>query len=55
MLPIGGNGNEGDELASDLVDDDVSWIFASGFAGYYCCGWNADQSDDDGCDDRADG
>ena len=33
MLPVGGDGDEGDELAGYLVDDDVARVFAAGFAG----------------------
>jgi len=29
VLPIGGDGDERDELARDLIDDDVAWIFAA--------------------------
>ncbi len=33
VVPVGGDGDEGDELAGDLVDDDVAGVFAAGLAG----------------------
>ena len=33
VLPVGVDGDEGDELAGDLVDDDEAGVFAGGFAG----------------------
>ena len=47
VWPVGGAEDEGDELAGYLVDDDVAWVFAGGFAGYDGGGWDADESDDD--------
>src|ERR1700733_14835748 len=43
VLPVGGDCDEGDELAGDLVDDDVAGIFAARFAGYDGRSWNAYQ------------
>ena len=40
--PVGRDGYEGDELAGDLVDDDVAGVFAAGFAGYDGGGGDAD-------------
>ena len=31
--PVGGEADEGDELAGDLVDDDVAGVFSERFAG----------------------
>ena len=45
MAPVGGDGNEGDELAGDFVDDYVAGVFAAGFAGYDGGGWDADEGD----------
>ncbi len=45
VAPVGGDGDEGDELAGDLVDDDVAGVFAAGFAGDDGGGWDADQGD----------
>ena len=42
-----GESDECEELAGYLVDDDVAWVFAGGFAGYDGGGWDADESDDD--------
>ena len=42
VAPVGGDGDEGDELAGDLVDDDVAGVFAAGFAGDDGGGWDAD-------------
>ena len=42
VSPIGWDGDEGDELAGDFVDDDVTRVFAARFVGYYRGGWNAD-------------
>jgi hypothetical protein len=43
-----GETNEGEELASYLVDDDVTRVFSAGFASYDGCGWNSDHRDDEG-------
>ena len=55
MGPVGRAENEGGELAGDLVDDDVTGVFAAGFAGYDGCGWDADQRGEDGGDGRIKG
>ena len=47
MLPVGRDGDQGDELAGDLVDDDMAGIFAAGFAGNDGSGGYADQCGDD--------
>src|SRR5580698_7542316 len=47
VAPVGGDSNEGDELASDFVDDDVARVFTSGFAGHDGGGGDADQGGDD--------
>jgi hypothetical protein len=44
----GGESNEGEELAGYLVDDDVTWVFASGLAGDDGCGGDTDEGDDYG-------
>ena len=54
VLPVGGDGDEGDELAGDLVDDDVAGVFAAGFVGYDRGGGDADQRGDDGGYGRTD-
>ncbi len=43
VLPVGGDGDEGDELAGDLVDDDVAGVFAGGLAGDDGGGGDADR------------
>ncbi len=55
MLPVGGDGDQGDELAGDLVDDDVAGVFAAGLAGDDGGGGDADERGDDGGDRCADG
>jgi len=48
MLPVGGDRDQGDELAGDLVDDDMAGIFAARFARDDGGGGDADQCGDDG-------
>ena len=43
VLPVGGNGDERDELAGDFVDDDEAGVFAAGLAGDDGGGGNADE------------
>ena len=45
-FPREGDGDEGDELSGDFVDDDELGIFASGGAGDAGGGGNADQGDE---------
>ena len=47
--PVGRAEDEGDELAGDLVDDDVAGVFAAGFAGDDGRGGDADQGREDCC------
>ncbi len=42
-FPCEGDGDEGDELSGDLVDDDELGIFPAGGAGHAGGGGNADQ------------
>ncbi len=48
VLPVGGDRDQGDELAGDLVDYDMSGIFAARFARDDGGGRYADQCGDDG-------
>ena len=43
MAPIGGDGDQGDELAGDLVDDDMAWVLTARFAGDDGGGGDADK------------
>ncbi len=54
MLPVGGDGDEGDELAGDLVDDDVAGVFAAGLAGDDGGGRDADEGGGEGGEDGTD-
>ncbi len=49
------DGDEGDELSGDFVDDDELGIFAAGGARYTGGGGDADQGDEQGQDDAAAG
>ena len=55
MLPVGGDGDERDELARDLIDDDVAWIFAAGLVCDDGGGRDADECGEDCGDSCADG
>jgi hypothetical protein len=58
VLPGGGEGDESDELAGDLVDNDEAGIFTAGLSGDDGGGRDADESDEegsDGCGDREGG
>jgi len=47
--PVGGDGDERDELSGDLVDDDVPGIFATGLTGDDGGGRYADERRDQSC------
>lgn len=51
--PVGRDGDEGEDLAGYLVDDDVAGVFAAGLAGYDRRGWDADGCGCEGGDERA--
>ena len=51
VMPVGGGEDEGEELAGYLVDDDVTGIFAAGFAGDDSGGGDADEGYEDCCDE----
>ena len=53
--PVGRAEDKGDELAGDLVDDDVAGIFKTGLAGDDGRGWDTDERGDDCSQGRAEG
>ena len=55
MAPVGRDGDEGDELAGDLVDDDEAGVLAAGLAGDDGGCWDADEGGGDGGNGGADG
>ena len=48
VAPVWGDGDEGDELSGDLVDDDVAGVFAPGLAGDDGSGGAADEGGGEG-------
>ena len=55
VLPVRADGDEGDELAGDFIDDDVPGVFTAGLAGDDRGGGYACSGGDDGGDEGAEG
>lgn len=49
VMPVCRNGNQGDQLAGDFIDDDMTGVFAAGFPSDDCGSGDPDEGRSEGC------